>query len=1130
MAGGRPIRIAILANGRQARAEIDRTASTLTTIGTKASKVGKLIGLGLGGAAVARAGAAFVRSGAGYVTSLNKIQVLTSSTDAQMKRAAATIEANSGRYAKMGQTTSDAAFGITELAKSGLSLHKSLSAVNATMVLAKAGEMDVADASEVVANTLNTFHLRASKAADIANYLANAANISSADVSDLAESLKYVAPMAAKSGVSLAQTSALLAELANNGIKGSQAGTSLRQMLIRLQAPSKQAQGTLDDIGVSIFDADGKMRPFGKIIDDLGRKIGKLNGADRARALKNLFGVNASTAAQVILKNGVKTLDSYTRGVKQAGAAQRLANTQSKGLMGTLAKIRANATSAGQSFYRKYSPAVDQALQKTMKFAGSAADAIRSTPTDVKRLAVEVGIAALAFPRLAAGLATAKAAIVDQITYLRVLKLEYQTTGIQTRTTAAAMARLGAIAKTAAGVGGMAALADGAHRANGATKILETTLGAAVTGGAMAGPWGIVAGALAGGGFSLVSALRSARSASDRMNTAMKNSADAASGARPTIADYAGTLDKITGAATRATKASILQKLQQDGIVQQAAVVGLSAKTLVAATLGQADALKIVNNAWKTHQDVLSLSNLSSITTWIHNQNNAFEDQRSQIRETSKTLSKFTHKDAKDAQKALKGVGDAKVDDASWLESMRATFGKGHKIAATGAKGMQGDLAKSGHAKIDAGPFYDAIRNANRRARGIASSGATSVGGALSSGVKKGIGGLDGWLSGTLGGIINNAITAAKHAAKSNSPSKRTMQLGNDLGDGLVIGVNARRRKAVKAMSGIVKDMLASAGRGEGSLDSILRRYLNNHTKLTAKYVTETLKGHNKIKHALIKEASQIDKVTKKYKGQNYTLAKANQLLKDRKQALRDYITTVKSAIIATGDLTQMSIPFTGAGIIAGLTKSVDKAKQFFALLKRLKGAGLNKTTLQQLIDAGPEGGLAIAQALADGIGTGLIKQVNGLVKQLTGVAGDTADTMGHFMKDAGITAAQSLVDGIKKKRAPLIKQFKDLADELINELIKKAKSEAKKQKKAQKKAKGKKPRGKKKRSSPKPKTRTRVSARAAFAGADSTTSTTNHYTINIHVPPGANKAQIGKELVSYINAYERAGGRKTRL
>src|SRR5690349_13060330 len=159
----------------------DRTSGKLAKFGAMARTGALAVGV-LGVAA-----ATFTyKVGSDYVASLNKIQALTGANDKQMKAAAGTLESNSLLYAKMGQTTGDAAAGVVELTKAGLSLHASLKAVNATMVLAKAGEMSVADASTLVANSLNTFSLKAKDAGKIADQLANAANVSSADVSDLA--------------------------------------------------------------------------------------------------------------------------------------------------------------------------------------------------------------------------------------------------------------------------------------------------------------------------------------------------------------------------------------------------------------------------------------------------------------------------------------------------------------------------------------------------------------------------------------------------------------------------------------------------------------------------------------------------------------------------------------------------------------------------------------------------------------------------------------------------------------------------------------------------------------------------------------------------------------------------------
>jgi len=344
---------------------VDQTGDSVDRLGRGFAKFGTVAAVAIGAAAAA--GAAFLlKVGAPYVDSLNKIQTLTGSTDAVMKRTASTLEDNAGLYAKMGMTTGDAAAGVVELTKAGMSLQDSMKAVNATMVLAKAGEMDVADASALVSNTLGVFKLKASAAADVANVLANAANISSADVSDLSLSLSAVANVAAGSGASIQQTAAMLAELANAGMKGSDAGTSLKTMLLSLQAPSSTAAAGLKELGVSAFDLAGKARPIRAVLGDLDKKFAGLTDQKRMALLKGIFGTDAFRAAKVIFGNGATALDKYTRSVQKAGAAQALANSASKGLMGTLQMLKARAVSWGQAMYRQWSPIADDLIRNKL--------------------------------------------------------------------------------------------------------------------------------------------------------------------------------------------------------------------------------------------------------------------------------------------------------------------------------------------------------------------------------------------------------------------------------------------------------------------------------------------------------------------------------------------------------------------------------------------------------------------------------------------------------------------------------------------------------------------------------------------------------------------------------------------
>lgn len=646
MAG--PIRISILANGKQARREFDLTGSSANQMGRLVGRAGKVFAAGFAIDRLARAGVAVGKVGASYVDSLNKIQALTGSTNRQIDQAASRLEKNSAVYAKYGQTAGDAASGVVELAKSGLSLKKSLSAVRGTMLLAKAGELSVADASSFVSNTLNTFSLKASQAATIANSLANAANISSADVTDLAESFKYAAPLAARAGLSVDQTSAILAELANQGVKASQAGTSLRQMLIRLQAPTTAANISLDEMGVKIFQANGKVKPFRDILGQLATGIDKLKGSDRAYALKNIFGVNAMTAASILLKGNVKQLDAYTAGTKRAGAANKLAASASKGLAGTLAQIKAEATSGAQAFYREYSPKLNTAIQHATQFisdnkdevlntakaaegklapalkalsrlaadtadafstkngglaksiGGDALDAIGKLlelttkvadgldkiPGPLKAIGVEAGIAALVVSKFNTSLNT-------KGTFL-----------FNTQANIAAMKQFSAemtysVTRTQRLEAGMARLASAARAAAGIGGMVLLAQSASTTNDSLKGLEQVGGGALLG--FSAAGPIGGAIGASVAALAQLRSgTATAASTAHRSIRtwqDYADTLNDATGAMTEQTRSDVIDSLYKAKVTQNVATLGLRQQQVISAVLGEGRARKQVSAA-----------------------------------------------------------------------------------------------------------------------------------------------------------------------------------------------------------------------------------------------------------------------------------------------------------------------------------------------------------------------------------------------------------------------------------------------------------------------------------------------------------------------------------------------------
>ena len=372
MSETRTLKVVVVGNAKQASAALKQLAGDADNVGSSVSKsglkfgavmskMGKSAALGFGVAAAA-AGAFVYKVGAPYEQTLNRIGALNKLNEEQTTKVAKRIESGSAAYARMGVTVGEAAQGVMELNKAGLSLNQSIKSVNATMVLAKAGNMSVDESANLVANTLNTFKLSAKDAGTVVNSLANAANASSADVSDLQQALAMSGLAANQAGLSIESTSAYLAMLHNNGMKGSDAGTSLKTALLRLTSGAGPVNKALKEIGVSVFDADGKMRNMNDVIRDFLPKLDDMSDEKRAKALYKIFGSDSIRAATAIFGEGSAGILKMQKSVREAGTAQRFAESATKGLSGTVLKLKANFMSLGQVTYRALSPLANKLL------------------------------------------------------------------------------------------------------------------------------------------------------------------------------------------------------------------------------------------------------------------------------------------------------------------------------------------------------------------------------------------------------------------------------------------------------------------------------------------------------------------------------------------------------------------------------------------------------------------------------------------------------------------------------------------------------------------------------------------------------------------------------------------------
>jgi len=1219
-----PIRIAILANGRQARAEAAATARSYGLMGRQVSRTGKLLAGAFAVGSIARAAVAAGRAGATYVSSLNKIQALTDASDRQIDRAAKSIEARGGVFAKMGQTASDAAGGVVELTKSGLSLSSSLRAVRATMTLAKAGELEVADASSLVANTLNTFNLKAKDAARIANGLANAANISSADVTDLAESFKYVSPLAAKAGVSLDQTNAILAELANSGIKASQAGTTFRSFLLNLQAPAPAAEKALKALNVQVYDAQGNMRPLPGLIDSLNRGLGRLSQEQQNANLKAIFGKVGITGAQVILKNGTKGLAEYTKGVKKAGAAQKLAEAASKGLAGTLASLKAQTVTTVQELYRRFSPALDARLQSAADWVArnkddmldaavaagkklgpaleslgqlalsvgtyirdtsvpaladflplvedlagvtkGAADAVNALPGPVKELGVQAGIAALILPRMTAGVTSATAAVQNQITYLRVLKLEMQDTATRSKAMSTMMQRLGGAAKAAAGIGGMVALTQAAGETNQALKDLESVGGGALLGFATGGPWGAAIGAVAGAILAV--------------KTASEKAGDSLQFAKPKVEDFAASLNKVSGAATRAANDVARLSLQQSGAFEAGRRLGISSRDLVLATMGQEGAVKRVDRALKSAErqqvrwakslgvapgylnqssvDLGVLKNALGATTeefkrdqaaareaaiangefgralknidratrrkivsridmagWPEGERQIGQvlqglvrvQDKKQIRTVLKTLgAKESVSDIQRVIRELNHLGDAKPEMKPALRSVQQFSLNAKRQAIAGATDVADSLKRgTGKARADLTGYNASLKSGLATAKRWATEGGNQVGTNLKSGIFAGFAGTAAALANEAADAVRQAVAAARAAGRIHSPSKEMEdKVGKPLADGLLKGFT---KNVARGSEGIKRALDKLRDLINKRLDGKKQADRRKALLKSLKDEGAALRANGKLQDA---NAKALDKAIGHYRSLT--------------QRAREYAASVKSGFQSYGSV--VGLGTTGGGtavtlpaLLSQLAARASVAEQFTAIIEKLKGK-LNKTSLRQLLDEAAqgdlEGALATAQAIASG-GSAAAAQINALTAQISKAGGALGESAYESLFGAGIRAAEGIVKGLKRRE----RRLDQIADHLADRLIKRIQDQLGI-------GKGSAPdRGTANRFSAADTYTSRTSAYDAYMRQVSRPSTGGdvHITLNVQAPVGSSSQEIGRTLTKHLDAYFGAGG-----
>lgn len=246
---------------------------------------------------------------------------------------------------EMGKTTAftaqQSAEALNYMALAGYDAETSMRMLPTVLNLAAAGGMDLARASDAVTDIQSAFGLTIEETVALVDQMAKTSQRTNTSVSQLSEAMLTVGGAASYMRGGTAEVAEVLGIMASAGIKGAEGGTHLRNMLLRLAAPTEKGAQALEEVGVAIFDAEGKMRSFSDIMPELAKALEGLTDEEKLNFFDTVFNVRDIAAANALLGASVDTWERLGNEIRNSeGAAQDMAHVQLDNLKGDVTLLK----------------------------------------------------------------------------------------------------------------------------------------------------------------------------------------------------------------------------------------------------------------------------------------------------------------------------------------------------------------------------------------------------------------------------------------------------------------------------------------------------------------------------------------------------------------------------------------------------------------------------------------------------------------------------------------------------------------------------------------------------------------------------------------------------------------------
>lgn len=342
---------------------------------SKLGSVVKTAAVGIGGAMVAIGGYA-IKVGSDFESAMSNVAAISGATGDDLQMLKDTAK-------EMGATTqfsaTEAANALSYMALAGWDANQSASALPGVLNLAAASGMELASASDMVTDYMSAFGMSCEQSGYFADMLAYAQSNANTTAELLGESYKNCAANMAAAGQDVETTTSLLAMMANQGLKGSEAGTALAAVMRDLTAKMSDGAIKIGDTSVAVQDANGNYRDLTDILQDVESATNGMGDAEKAAALSSTFTADSIKGLNLVLNAGVSNAADFENQLRNsAGTAENMANVMNDNLAGAMKSLQSRAETFGNAIYESFSVQLKDAVNAAADALGSLTDAFET--------------------------------------------------------------------------------------------------------------------------------------------------------------------------------------------------------------------------------------------------------------------------------------------------------------------------------------------------------------------------------------------------------------------------------------------------------------------------------------------------------------------------------------------------------------------------------------------------------------------------------------------------------------------------------------------------------------------------------------------------------------------------------